>query len=390
MTTHALDDKFMARALELARKGIALASPNPHVGAVVVNGAGDVVGEGAHIYEERKHAEAVALEKAGEKARGATLYLNLEPCCHTGRTGPCADLVIAAGIRRVVSAMSDPNPLVSGKGLERLRAAGIEVTTGVREQEARKLNEAFAKWIHTHEPLVTLKAAMTLDGRIAPAPMDSRAPSGTQVPRGWITSADARAHVQELRHASDAIMVGVGTIIADDPLLTDRTGRPRRRPLQRVVLDSRLRIPLDSKIIESAHGDVVIFCSFADTGRRRELEQRGIRIEQVRHTGMASRPDLREVVRRLGEMEITSLMIEGGAMVNWTAMVAGIPDKVFFYYAPRILGGSQAVPYAAGMGYKRVQDAPHVQCLTLHRFGEDFAVEGYLRDPYASGDPAIG
>ncbi len=379
---HSQDERFMARALERAWQGIGLASPNPHVGAVVVDDAGRVIGEGTHTYEGRKHAEVLALEQAGGRARGATLYLNLEPCCHTGRTGPCTDAVIAAGVRRVVAAMADPNPEVCGRGFARLSEAGIEVTTGVCQQEARKLNEAFAKWIRTREPLVILKAGMTLDGRIAPAPAPTEKAGFPR--RASITSEVAWAHVHELRHAADAIMVGVGTVIADDPLLTDRSGRSRRRRLLRVVLDTRLRIPLISRLIESAEDDVVVFCAFADPGRKQELEQRGIRVEQVNHTGMAGRPDIREVVRRLGDMEITSLMVEGGAMVNWATLAAEVPDKIFFYYAPRILGGSQAVPYAAGMGFTRVSEAPHVRCLTLHRFGEDFAVEGYLRDPYLS------
>ncbi len=224
----------MRRALELARMGTALASPNPCVGAVIVDAAGNVVGEGFHTYAGLKHAEVLALETASDKARGGTLYLNLEPCCHQGRTPPCVDAVLQAGIKRVVVAMRDPNPLVCGKGLERLRGAGVEVVEGILEGEARKLNEAFARYIRTKLPLVTLKAGMTLDGKIAPPPGESASPSALGAggaSGGWITSVEARSHVQELRHASDAILVGVGTIVADDPLLTDRTGLERRRPL---------------------------------------------------------------------------------------------------------------------------------------------------------------
>src|ERR1039458_9494613 len=255
MSKPSSDEAFMQQALELARRGVALASPNPCVGAVLVDGKGKIIGRGTHTYEGRKHAEALALEAAGDRSRGAALYVNLEPCSHVGRTGPCADALITAGVKRVFVSMRDPNPAVSGRGLARLRDAGIEVREGLGEAEAKKLNESFAKYIRHKTPFVTLKTAMTLDGKIAPPPgdnaasgtMDSLASSG-----GWITSEVARAHVHEMRHGSDAIMVGVGTIIADDPLLTDRTGLPRRRPLLRVILDSRLRLPLDSRVVRTA------------------------------------------------------------------------------------------------------------------------------------------
>jgi diaminohydroxyphosphoribosylaminopyrimidine deaminase/5-amino-6-(5-phosphoribosylamino)uracil reductase len=283
--------------------------------------------------------------------------------------------------------MADPNPKVAGKGFEQLRAAGIAVETGLLEAEARRLNEAFAKFTRTHHPLVTLKAGMTLDGKIAPPPGESLNPTAlgtTGATGGWITSAEARAHVQELRHESDAIMVGVGTIIADDPLLTDRTGLPRRRALLRVVLDSRLRCPLESRLVKTAKDDVLIFCSFAEEKKKQELEKHGIRVEQVDLGASDGRPDLKSVARRLGEMEITSLMIEGGALVNWAALADGIVDKIFLYYAPKILAGLGSVPFAAGHGFRRLEEAAQVKNMVLHRFGEDFAVEGYLRDPYTN------
>ena len=395
------DARNMHQALELARRGIALASPNPRVGAVLVSAEGKVVGKGTHAYDGIKHAEVLAIEAAGEKARDGTLYLNLEPCSHLGRTGPCVDAIIAAGIRRVVFAMRDPNPLVAGRGAERLLAAGVEVQEGLYEPEARKLNEAFARYIRYKMPFVTLKTAMTLDGKIAPPPGESIIPStmsSLASTGGWITSEIARAHVHEMRHANDAIMVGVGTVIADDPLLTDRTGLPRRRPLLRVILDSRLRLPLDSRVVRTANYDVVVFCCFAEENRRLELEEHGILVEQVPmrkpledgtipfpsgEPAADGRPDLERVMARLGEREITSVVIEGGAMVNWAALSAGIVDKIFFYYAPKILAGTSSIPLALGTGYRRISDAAYVRSLTLHRFGEDFAVEGYLRDPYA-------
>jgi len=376
----------MRQVLELARQGVGMASPNPCVGAVIVNASGVVVGTGFHTYEGRKHAEVIAMEVAGEQARGGTLYVNLEPCSHHGRTAPCADAVIAAGIKRVICSMLDPNPLVAGRGAEKLRNAGIQFDLGVMEYEARKLNEAFARFIVSQCPLVTLKAGMTLDGKIAPPPGETLPPSAlgsATATGGWITSAEARAHVQQLRHASDAIMVGVGTVIADDPLLTDRSGLPRRRPLLRVILDSRLRLPLDSRLVKTAKDDVLVLCSFAEEKKRSELQSRGIRVEQIALGSNDGRPDLPNVVQRLGGLEITSLLIEGGALVNWTALAAGIVDKVFLYYAPKILAGTGSVPFASGAGFQRMSEAAAVKDITLHRFGEDFAVEGYLRDPYS-------
>jgi len=379
------DYRHLRRALELAQKGFGLASPNPHVGALVVDTEGKVVGEGFHTYDGVKHAEVLAIEQSSAKARGATLYLNLEPCSHQGRTGPCADAVIAAGITRVVACTPDPNPEVSGRGFAKLRHAGIQVASGLLEEEARPLNDAFAKYIRYRIPLVTLKAGMTLDGKIAPPPEYIAA--STEVGKGgptggWITSDEARAHVQQLRHQHDAILVGVGTVIADNPLLTDRTGLPRRRPLLRVIMDSHLRLPLHSRVAQTAAEDVLVFCSFAEEKKKQSLVDHGIQVEQVAPSGPDGRPDLEAICRKLAEREITSVMIEGGALVNWTALASGVADKVFFYYAPRILAGSGSVPFAAGPGFRRMSEAAHLKWFRLHRFGEDFAVEGYLRDPY--------
>ena len=390
MSDQTTDEQFIHQALDLARQGIGLASPNPYVGAVVVNPAGSIVGTGTHTYDGVKHAEVRALEHAGTRANGGTLYINLEPCSHQGRTPPCADAIVAAGIRRVVASMHDPNPAVSGRGFERLRAAGVHVEVGRLEDQARRLNESFAKYIRRGTPLVTLKAAMTLDGKIAPPPAEALreadgAPSG-----GWITSDLARAHVQELRHQHDALLVGVGTILADDPLLTDRSGRPRRRPLLRVILDSRLRLPLESRLVQSVAprvasegpSDVLVFCSTADENKKAQLEERGVRVEHVADTMPDGRPDMPAIFRRLGELEIVSVMIEGGATVNWTALASAVVDKVFLYYAPKILAGTGSIPFAAGAGFPGMSEAAQVRSVHLHRFGEDFAVEGYLRDPY--------
>ena len=383
-TSSESDQQYLRWAIELAQKSFGLASPNPNVGALLVDSSGEVLGEGFHTYDGKKHAEVLALEKAGQKARGATLYINLEPCCHQGRTGPCTEALIQAGIKRVVACTADPNPVVSGRGFARLRQAGVQVTSGILEEEARPLNDAFAKYIRYHLPLVTLKAAMTLDGKIAPPPEDlaggtlpAAGPTG-----GWITSNEARAHVQLLRHQHDAILVGVGTLIADNPLLTDRSGLPRRRPLLRVIVDSHLRLPREPRVVQTAKDDVLVFCSFAEEKRKQQLQNQGIQVEQVAPSGPDGRPDLQAICRRLAEREITSVMIEGGAMVNWAALASGTADKVFFYYSPKILAGTGSVPFAAGVGFRKMSEAAHLKWLRLHRFGEDFAVEGYLRDPY--------
>jgi diaminohydroxyphosphoribosylaminopyrimidine deaminase / 5-amino-6-(5-phosphoribosylamino)uracil reductase len=386
MSAYSLDEQFLLGALELARQGIGLASPNPYVGAVIADAPGNVVGTGTYIYSGVKHAEVLALEAAGNKARGATLYINLEPHAHQGRTPACTDALIAAGIHRVVASMSDPNPKVSGLGFEKLRAAGVHVEVGRLEEEARRLNEGFARYIRKGVPLVTLKSAMTLDGKIAPPLTDRPNRSDDDGFSGsWITGEVARAHVHELRHQNDAILVGVGTIRSDNPLLTDRSGRPRRRALLRVVLDSHLRLPIESRLVQSVaaerKNDVLVFCSSADDAKIIRFEELGIRVEKVSELDPDGRPDIRAVLRRLGQLEIMSLIIEGGATLNWATLASHVVDKVFFYYAPKISGRMGAVPFAAGVG-RDLRGAAQVKHLHLHRFGEDFAVEGYLRDPY--------
>jgi diaminohydroxyphosphoribosylaminopyrimidine deaminase/5-amino-6-(5-phosphoribosylamino)uracil reductase len=386
MPAHSADELHLHRALELARQGVGLASPNPYVGAVIADPHGNVVGTGTYTYAGVKHAEILAVEQAGGKTKGATLYINLEPHAHQGRTPPCTDALIKAGIHRVVASMADPNPKVSGRGFEQLRNAGVHVQVGRLEDRARRLNEAFARYIRHGTPLVTLKAAMTLDGKIAPPPVEVLQQSSGTPAGGWITSEVARAHVQQLRHEHDALLVGAGTILSDNPLLTDRTGRPRRRPLLRVILDSRLRTPLDSRLAQDAAAnhkeDVLVFCASADEQKKSQLEQLGIRVEKVPAFEPDGRPDLPAILRRLGELEITSVMIEGGATVNWAALAASVVDKVFLYYAPKILAGTGSIPFAAGAGFRHMSQAVQVQHVHLHRFGADFAVEGYVRDPY--------
>lgn len=382
MTQHSTDEQHLHKALELARQGVGVASPNPCVGAVITDTHGHIVGRGTHTYDGVKHAEILALEQAAGKARGGTLYINLEPHAYQGRTPPCTDALIAAGIHRVVASMEDPNPQVSGRGFAQLRAAGVHVEVGRLEEQARRLNEGFARYIRHGIPLVTLKAAMTLDGKIAPPPAEVLTREVGTPAGGWITSEPARAHVQELRHQHDALLVGVGTVLSDNPLLTDRSGRARRRRLLRVILDSRLRLPLESRLVQSAQRDVLVFCSSGDAAKKSHLEAVGIRVEELGPAEADGRPNLAAILKKLGALEITSVMIEGGAIVNWTALAAHVVDKVFLYYAPKILAGTGSIPFAAGPGFQHMKEAAQVKRVHLHRFGEDFAVEGYLRDPY--------
>jgi diaminohydroxyphosphoribosylaminopyrimidine deaminase / 5-amino-6-(5-phosphoribosylamino)uracil reductase len=384
MTDQSSDDQLLRQALELAREGIGHASPNPYVGAVILDADGNIAGTGVYTYAGVKHAEVLALQQAGQRAHGGTLYINLEPHSHQGRTPPCTDALIAAGVRRVVASMADPNPKVSGKGFEKLRSAGIQVEVGGLEAEARQLNEAFARYIRHGIPLVTLKSAMTLNAKIAASSMAHSEHAAGIPAGGWITGEAARAHVHEQRHASDAILVGISTILADDPLLTDRSSKSRRRPLFRVVLDSHLRIPVESRLVQSVinHGtssDVVVFYADGNDEKKRELTARGVRVEHLSTPGTGGRLDLHAVLKRLGEHEITSVMIEGGSTVNAAALALGIVDKVFLYYAPQIAQEAGSVPFLASSKFPNVL---RIRNSRLRQFEDDFAIEGYLRDPY--------
>jgi diaminohydroxyphosphoribosylaminopyrimidine deaminase/5-amino-6-(5-phosphoribosylamino)uracil reductase len=371
------DIRFMQHALELARKGIGVASPNPTVGCVIVRD-GQIVGEGFHQYEWRDHAEIVALKSAGERARGATLYVNLEPCNHTGRSGPCTEAIIAAGVRRVVASTEDPNPVNSGCGFERLGNAGIEVVTGVYEEDARRLNEAFACWIRTRRPFVTLKSALTLDGQLA-LPKSQKKNSkhtGKRARSEWITSEESRAEVHRMRHASDALLSGIGTIRADDPLLTDRSGLPRRRRLLRVVLDSKLRLPMDSRIVATADDDLLVFTAASpNSAKAQKLQKSGI--ELVRAKAKKGCIDLHSVLAELGRREILSVLLEAGPTLNGAALTACVVQKLFLFCAPKIAGNNRA-PFALAPSLK----LPVLQNARTQQFGPDFAIEGYLQDVY--------
>ena len=377
-----IDAAWMSQALDLARQGIGLASPNPTVGCVLVRpdrAEDQLVGAGFHQYELRDHAEIVALSEAGELARGATAYVTLEPCSHRGRTGPCADALIAAGVARVVVATADANPKVHGNGIARLRNAGVDVSVRILEAQARRLNDAFAKYIRTGLPHVTLKAAMSLDGRIAP-PTAERRPGEIS----WITGAESRAHVQQLRHSVDALLTGVGTILADDPLLTDRSGLPRRRPLLRVVLDSQLRLPIESKLVQSSDLDLLVFTTTPNAPRAQELAAQGISVREIAAEPGTSRPSLAAILKELGAMQISSVMIEAGSRINTSFLKAGLVDRLFLFYAPHFLG-TQAEPLVE----RTISPLAPASNFALHRFGEDFAVEAWLNDPWSSPLPGL-
>jgi diaminohydroxyphosphoribosylaminopyrimidine deaminase / 5-amino-6-(5-phosphoribosylamino)uracil reductase len=372
-TSSEQDLAWMQRALELARRGIGVTSPNPAVGCVILDKAGQVAGEGWHEYDLLDHAEVAALrvaaQHAGERLRGGTAYVTLEPCNHTGRTGPCSEALIAAGLGRVVAATIDPNPSVAGHGLDRLREGGVEVALGVCQTEARRINEGFARWSQHKRPFVLMKVAMTLDGRIGP-------PAGQHVPQQpyWITSEIARAAVQPLRWQADAALTGVDTVLADDPWLTDRSGLRRRRPLMRVVLDSALRMPLDSKMVTTANNDLVIFTVSSDSRRIDELKNRGVRVEVL--PAEAGRVPLGKVLDLLGEEGILTVLTETGTRLNTALLVGGMVDRIHLFVSPQIMG-SDAVP-----AFRGVTHAIQMAEVEVERYGNDLGLCSLLRNPW--------
>jgi diaminohydroxyphosphoribosylaminopyrimidine deaminase / 5-amino-6-(5-phosphoribosylamino)uracil reductase len=386
------DTYWMLRALELARRGIAVTSPNPAVGCVILDRAGQVVGEGWHEYDLLDHAEIVALNEAkqhaGNRLKGGTAYVTFEPCNHTGRTGPCTEALIAAGLARVVASTGDPNPSVTGHGMERLRAAGLQTQLGVCETEARRINEGFARWIQHKRPFVLMKVAMTLDGRIAPPPGHHTAREPY-----WITSEAARAAVQPLRWQADAALTGVDTVLADDPMLTDRSGLRRRRPLLRVVLDSALRMPLDSKMVRGVENDVVIFTVSKDEARINELRSRGVRVEVLPADSgsagdrssspgwQAGRVPLGKLLDKLGEEGILTLLTETGTRLNTALLSSGKVDRIHLFVAPLIMG-SDAVP-----AFKGMPSAIGMGEVEVERYGNDLGLCSLLRDPWQRQAP---
>lgn len=356
---------MMARALALAAKGTGQVSPGPLVGSVITSSEGEVIGEGFYVYEDLKHAETLALEQAGAKARGATAYVSLEPHAHFGKTSPCTDALIAAGIKRVVAPIEDPNPKVSGRGFEHLRSAGLEVSSGLMAREAKKLNEKYFHFMKTGRPFVHLKLATSLDGKIATRTGDSR----------WITGAESRARAHELRHEYDAILIGAGTALGDDPLLTDRSGKPRRRPLARVVLDEKLQTGPESQLVETAReAPVLIFSGESLVGGKVEvLHSRGVEIVSDSSKGR----DLLVVLDVLGKRSYQSVLVEGGATVAGNLVDAGLVNKVTFFLAPVIIGGRDAPSAIGGSGAEKLIDALDLVDVEVIQRGRDIEVTGY-------------
>jgi diaminohydroxyphosphoribosylaminopyrimidine deaminase/5-amino-6-(5-phosphoribosylamino)uracil reductase len=362
------DEHYMQMALDLAARGRGYTSPNPMVGAVVVRD-GMVVGRGYHQYAGGAHAEVHAIEAAGDAARGATLYVNLEPCNHTGRTPPCTRRIVEAGLQRVVIGMRDPNPKVTGGGAEFLKAQGVEITCGVCAEPARELNEVFIKYIRTGRPFVTAKCAATLDGRMAARSGDSK----------WVTGEASRAFVHELRHAADAILVGAGTIAADDPLLTTRlTDRASKDPT-RIILDTRLRTAPTAKVLNpsSAAETVLVAGTEASATAREKTFAKGVRV--IVAETREGRIDLDRLMDQLGRMGLTSILIEGGSRVLGSAFRAGIVDKVCFFYAPLLTGGDDGIPILSGAGAETMQDCIRLERISFRRFGDDVMIPGYVK-----------
>jgi diaminohydroxyphosphoribosylaminopyrimidine deaminase / 5-amino-6-(5-phosphoribosylamino)uracil reductase len=357
------DKRTMARALELARKGVGQVSPGPLVGCVILDTQGQVAGEGYYLYEDVKHAETIALAQAGSRARGGTAYVSLEPHAHHGRTPPCTDALIEAGIARVVAPIQDLNPEVSGKGFAHLRAAGIDVDTGLLASEAEQVNEKYLHFMRTGRPFVHLKMAISLDGKIATRTGDSH----------WVTGQEALQRAHELRHESDAILVGAGTVTIDDPQLTDRSELPRRRALARVILDDDLNISLDSHLVNSAtEAPLLIFNSGRPSMEKLQtLASRGVEVIRTEQR------DLLSVLLELGSRSIQSVLVEGGAGIAGSFIDSNLVDKVTFFIAPKIVGGQDAPSAIGGKGIELMGDALELERVEVTQRGRDLEVTGY-------------
>ncbi|MFQ5449159.1 MAG: bifunctional diaminohydroxyphosphoribosylaminopyrimidine deaminase/5-amino-6-(5-phosphoribosylamino)uracil reductase RibD [Nitrospinaceae bacterium] len=364
METH---ESYMSRALALARKADGRTSPNPMVGAVIVKN-GTIVGEGWHKKAGLPHGEIVALRKAGPRAKGAQLYVNLEPCCHYGKTPPCTDAIVAAGIRKVVVGMKDPNPRMRGKGLRQLRKSGIEVETGILEKECRRLNEVFAKFIQTGRPFVILKAAMSLDGKIATRSGQSR----------WITGVKAREEAHRMRGRVDAILVGTGTVVKDNPFLTTRLRKKAVKHPVRVILDHNHRIPLTANVFKNTGTQRTLYATGTKppAPRKEKLLRKGVEILVVREKDR--RADLKHLMTLLGGMGVTSVLIEGGGEVHASALRDGIVDRAVFFVAPIIIGGREAAAAVSGEGIGYLKKAWKIKNMEIRLVGEDLMVEGTL------------
>jgi diaminohydroxyphosphoribosylaminopyrimidine deaminase/5-amino-6-(5-phosphoribosylamino)uracil reductase len=361
---------YMRRALELAEKGRGRTSPNPMVGAVLVKN-GRVVGEGYHRKAGLPHAEIEALRRAGKNARGADLYVNLEPCCHFGKTPPCTEAILSAGVRKVIVGMRDPNRLVSGKGFRQLKKNGVQVKTGPLRKECERLNEVFIKFVRTGNPFVVLKTAVSLDGKIATSSGESK----------WITGPKAREKVHRVRNTVDAIVAGAGTIVKDDPFLTTRLGKKSavvKHPV-RVILDNEFLVPLKSNVFKNADTQRVLYATGKNLSslRKKQLMRRGIEILILKEN--KGKVDLLHLMRALGDRDITSVLIEGGGEVNASALSAGIVDKVMVFVAPILIGGKDAPGPLGGKGIRRLESAFQIKNMTVNQIGNDFLLEGYIQ-----------
>lgn len=358
---------FMRQTFRLAKKACGRTSPNPMVGAILVKD-GKVVGKGYHKKAGEPHAEINAIKDAGDLSRDADLYVNLEPCSHYGRTPPCADAVIKAGINKVFIAIKDPNPEVAGSGIKRLREAGIKVETGILKDEALILNEAFIKHVTTGMPFVTLKAASSLDGRIATRTGDSK----------WITGEASRLHVHKMRDKVDAILVGIGTVDIDDPSLSTRLPNKKGRDPIRVIVDEELRISLSARVINPESKDSLIIATteMAPAQKIEKLKMLGARILVLK--SINKMVPLKGLMKELGKTGITSLLIEGGSEIHASALREGIADKLAIFYAPKIIGGVSSIPVVGGRGSESLSDATELDRLTTKKFGADILIEGYI------------
>jgi diaminohydroxyphosphoribosylaminopyrimidine deaminase/5-amino-6-(5-phosphoribosylamino)uracil reductase len=361
-----LDERYMRLALELAKSASGQTSPNPLVGAVVVKDH-QIVGTGAHLKAGEAHAEVHALQMAQGKSQGATLYVTLEPCSHYGRTPPCADRVIQSGVKRVVVAALDPNPLVAGRGIDKLKEAGIEVQIGLFHQESERMNEIFNHYIVHKTPFVTLKTATTLDGKIATTTGESK----------WITSEEARADVHLLRHQNDAILVGVNTVIKDNPRLTTRIdGLQGKNPI-RLILDSKLRTPLEAQILNMDEAPTWLFTSKqANQEQIKQYEEKGVRVFQ---SNDESRVSIAYVLQALGQEQITSLIVEGGGEINAAFLQGKHVHKVVAYLAPMMIGGNEAPSSFRGEGFSTLAEAIQLSYVQYVPIGQDLKVVGYVR-----------
>ena len=358
------DEKYMRMALELALKGRGWVSPNPVVGAVIVRDDGTIIGQGYHERYGELHAERNALKNCMEPPAGATMYVTLEPCCHHGRQPPCTDAILEAGIRRVVVGSGDPNPRVAGGGIRILREHGIEVVEGVLKEECDAVNEIFFHYIQTGRPYVVMKYAMTIDGKIAAYTGLSK----------WVTGEEARAHVQKLRHELSAIMVGVGTVLADDPMLNCRI--PGLTSPVRIICDTHLRTPLDSKVVQTASEIPTIIATCCEDEKAvLQYTEKGCRVLNVAKSGDLHL-DLQDLVSKIGAEGIDSILLEGGGTLNWSALESGIVNRVMAYVAPKLFGGSSAKTPVEGRGIPDPQEAVRLRDISISRLGEDLLIEG--------------